>query len=55
MPKQKLFENIPLHAQGENRETNIYELENHVGEKGLSSNWPTKFIPTKKNSLYKFF
>jgi hypothetical protein len=34
VPKHKLFENIPLNAQGLNCEANICELEDHVGEKG---------------------
>jgi hypothetical protein len=33
MPKQKLFENIPLHAQRLNYGPNVCELEYHVGEK----------------------
>jgi hypothetical protein len=54
VPKHELFKNIPLNAQGLNCETNICELEDHVGEKELSSNWPTKLKPIKKNSLCKF-
>ncbi len=42
MPKHKLFKNIPVHGQRLNYGTNICELENHVGEKGWSSNWLTK-------------
>ncbi len=34
MPKRKLLESIPLHAQGLNYGTNDYELEDHVVEKG---------------------
>jgi hypothetical protein len=44
--KRKMFENIPLHAQKLNYETNIYELHDHVVEKGLSSNLLLKnFFP----------
>jgi hypothetical protein len=38
VPKHKLLETIPLHGQGLNYRTNVSELEDHVGEKGLSSN-----------------
>jgi hypothetical protein len=38
VPKCELLENIPLHNQGLNQRTSVYELEDHVGEKGLSSN-----------------
>jgi hypothetical protein len=34
MPKCKLPESIPLHAQGLNYKTSDCELEDHVGEKG---------------------
>jgi hypothetical protein len=53
VPKCELLESIPLHAQGPNYIVDICELEDHVGEKGLNSNWPLKFRPIKKNS-YKF-
>jgi len=36
--KRKLFKNIPLHVQGLNYGKGVYELEDHVGEKALSSN-----------------
>jgi len=38
VPKHELPESIPLHNQWLNFKTNFYELEDHVGEKGLSSN-----------------
>jgi hypothetical protein len=46
--KHKLFESISLHDQRLNYGINICELEDHVGEKGFSLNWPIKFRPTKK-------
>jgi hypothetical protein len=48
VPKRELLENIPLHGQGLNCRANIYELEDHVGEKGLCLNWLTKIRPQKK-------
>jgi hypothetical protein len=36
--KHKLFESIPLHIQKLNCGTNVYEVKDHVREKGLSSN-----------------
>jgi hypothetical protein len=54
VPKHELFESIPLHGQGLNYITNICELEDHVGEKGWSLNWLTKFGLAKKNSPCKF-
>ncbi len=47
MPKSKLPENIPLHAQELNYGTNVCELEDHVREEGLSLNWPPKLGPIK--------
>jgi len=38
MPKCELFESIPLHGQGLNCRISVCELEDHVGEKGLSLN-----------------
>jgi len=38
VPKWKLPENIPRHNQGLNYKANICGLEDHVREKGLSSN-----------------
>jgi hypothetical protein len=46
--KCELPKSIPLHEQGLNCGPNIYELEDHVKENGLSSNWLTKFGPAKK-------
>jgi hypothetical protein len=48
VPKHELRESIPLHGQGLNYGTNVYELKDHVGEKGWNSNWPKKLGPTKK-------
>jgi hypothetical protein len=42
VPKRELPESIPLHNQGLNYGVKVCELEDHVGEKGLSSNWLTK-------------
>jgi hypothetical protein len=50
VPKHKLLKNVSLHDQELNYGKNICELEDHVGEKGLSLNWPTKFGLAKKNS-----
>jgi len=50
----KLPKSIPLHNQGLNYETNVCELENHVQEKGLNSNWSTKLGPTKKTPTSSF-
>jgi len=54
VPKCELPKSIPLYAQGLNCGTNIRELEDHVGEKGLSLNWLTKLGLVKKNSSCKF-
>ncbi len=54
MPKCEMLESIPLHAQGLNCGINICELEEHVGEKGLSSNWPTKLGFAKKTLFASF-
>jgi hypothetical protein len=35
-------------------ETYVCELEDYVGEKGLSSNWPTKFGHAKKTPHASF-
>ncbi len=48
VPKRDLPKNIHLHSQGLNYEKNVCELEDHVGEKGWSLNWSTKFRPIKK-------
>ncbi len=52
--KRKLPKSIPLHAQVLNYETNIYELEDHVGGKGLNLNQSTKFKPTKRTPPTSF-
>jgi hypothetical protein len=47
--EHELLESIPLHIQGLNNGKCIYELEDHVGEKALSSNlWLSKLEPIKK-------
>jgi len=38
VPKCKLPESIPLHAQGLNCGVGVCELEDHVGEEELNSN-----------------
>jgi hypothetical protein len=43
----ELFENIPLHIQKLNCRENVYELEDHVREKALTSNWSPKLGPIK--------
>jgi hypothetical protein len=43
VPKCELFENIPLHFQKLNYKKDIYELNDHVGEKALSLNLLLKF------------
>jgi len=48
VPKCELLESIPLHAQKLNCEINVRELEDHVEEEGLSSNWAPKLGLTKK-------
>jgi hypothetical protein len=52
--KCELPESIPLHGQKLNYKVSICELEDHVGEKGWSSNWPTKLGAAKKKSSSKF-
>jgi hypothetical protein len=37
-----------LHSQGLNYKTNLHELEDHIREKGWSSNWLTKSRHVKK-------
>ncbi len=54
MPKHELFENIPLYIQKLNCKENIYELEDHVGEKALSSNYLPK-LGLAKELLLKVF
>ncbi len=54
VPKQELFESIPLHVQGQNYGEGIYELEDHVGEKALNSNLTLKLGLVKKNHLASF-
>ncbi len=55
VPKRELLKSIPMHNQGLKYEASVCELEDHVGEKGMHSNWPTKLGPTKKNSSCKFY
>jgi hypothetical protein len=54
VPKHKVFKNIPLHVQGLNYGEGVYELEDCVGEKALSSNLPLKLHPLKKFLLEIF-
>jgi len=54
VPKCELPESIPLHGQRLNYLINVSELEDHVGERGWNSNWPTKLGLAKKNFSYKF-
>ncbi len=53
-PKHEPLENIPLHDQGLNYKANVFDLEDHVGEKGWSLNWPTKLGLAKKTHLANF-
>jgi hypothetical protein len=53
VPKRKLPEIIPLHDQRLNCGTNVYELEDHVREKGLNLNWLIKLGLAKKK-IFKF-
>ncbi len=48
VPKHKLLKSISLHGQRLNYGTNVCKLEDHVGEKGWSSNWLTKLGFTKE-------
>jgi len=54
VPKHKLPKNIFLDAQRLNYGVGVCELEDHVGEKGLSSNWSTKLGLAKKTPLASF-
>jgi len=54
VPKHKLPENVFLHAQRLNCGVGVCELEDHVGEKGLSLNWSTKLGLAKKTPLQVF-
>jgi hypothetical protein len=54
VPKRELPESVPLHVQGLNYEANVNELEDHVGEKGLNLNLPTKLRPTNKTPFASF-
>ncbi len=47
VPKRKLPQSILLHEERLNYEADVYELEDHVGEKGLNLNWPPKLGPVK--------
>jgi hypothetical protein len=46
VPKHELLKSIPLHIQEQNYGKDVYELEDHVGEKTFSSNLSPKFGPT---------
>ncbi len=54
VPKHELLESIPLHGQRSNCGINVYELEDHVGEEGKSSNWLTKLGLVKKTPFVSF-
>jgi len=54
VPNRELPETIPLRAQMLNCGAGICQLEDHVGEKGLSSNWSIKLGLTKKFLLQIF-
>jgi hypothetical protein len=54
VPKHELPKSISLHAQRLNCEIGFCELEDHVGEKGLRSNWPTKLGSQKKIPFASF-
>jgi hypothetical protein len=54
VPKRELPEIIPLHDQRLNCGTNVYELEDHVREKGLNLNWLIKLGLAKKKNLQVF-
>jgi hypothetical protein len=54
VPKHELPKNIHLDTQGPNYGVGVCELEDHVGEKELKWNWPTKFGPTKKTPFGSF-
>jgi hypothetical protein len=54
VPKHELLKNIPLHAQGLKCKANICELEDHVGEKRLNSNWLMK-LGLVKNLFQQIF
>jgi hypothetical protein len=52
--KDELPKSIFLHAQRLNCGAGICELEDHVGEKGLSLNWLTKLGPLKNIAFTSF-
>jgi hypothetical protein len=54
VPKCELPESIPLHYQRLNFGVGICELEDHVGQKGLNSNWSTKLGLAKKTPPTSF-
>jgi hypothetical protein len=54
VPNHELLKSIPLQGQGLNFKANVCELEDHVGEKGWNSNWPTKLGFVKKFLLQVF-
>jgi hypothetical protein len=54
VPQRELLKSIPMYNQGLNYGASVCELEDHVGEKGLRSNWPTKLGLTKKTLLASF-
>jgi len=54
VPKHELLKSIPLHIQELNCKKNVYELEDHVGEKALGSNLSPKLGPAKRTFLTSF-
>ncbi len=52
--KHELSKSISLHVHGQNCGTNVYELEDHVGENKLSLNWLTKLGLAKKTPIASF-
>jgi hypothetical protein len=54
VPKHELPKSISLHAQGLNCGVGVCELEDHVGENGLSLNWLTKLRFAKKTPFASF-
>jgi len=52
--KMRVAQEYSLHVEGLNCAASVCELEDHVGEEGLNSNWSPKIELTKKNKNYKF-
>jgi hypothetical protein len=54
VPKCTLLESIPLHVQKLNCGVNVYELEDHVGEKTLNLLLPPKLGLAIKTPIVGF-